>query len=223
MSKRHYCDNTHLSLQDRMTIQLGIENNSTKVAIAKNLGKDPSTIAKEIKKHRIFKRRNRFNSSTDCTLIARCKKCTKGKKCENYQAPRCSRRDKSPGACNKCPKMSSCRMMKFLYDANIAHEYYRKTLVDTRVGINMEPSEFQALAELISPLINQGQSIYQVLLAHPEIKISERTIYNYIDQGLLKPYGVDHFSLKEKTQRKLPKTKYKKRNDRSYLEHRRSV
>jgi len=54
MSKRHYCDNSHLDLQDRMAIQLGIENNSIKVAIARTLGKDHSTLAKEIRKHRIF-------------------------------------------------------------------------------------------------------------------------------------------------------------------------
>ena len=221
MSRRHYCDNTHLSLQDRMTIQFGIENNSTKVAIAKTLGKDPTTIAKEIKKHRIFKPRRKFNSDTDCTLLSRCKRCTKSKKCENYQEPRCCRRDKSPGACNKCPKISNCRMKKYVYDANIAHEFYRKTLVDSREGINLEASEFQALVEVIAPLIKQGQSIYQILLAHPEIKVSERTIYNYIDQGLFKPYGVDYFSLKEKVQRKQPKTRYKKRNESAAFENHR--
>ena len=33
-------DNTHLTLNDRKIIQTGIENRSTKAAIAKNLGKD---------------------------------------------------------------------------------------------------------------------------------------------------------------------------------------
>jgi len=220
MSKRHFCDNTHLDLQDRMAIQLGIENNSTKVAIAKTLGKDPTTVAKEIRKHRIFKPKRRYGSSTDCVHIRRCKKCPNDRKCSNYQEPKCNRRDKSPGACNKCAKLSACRMKKYIYDANIAHEFYRKTLVDTRVGINMEAAEFKAMAETIAPLLKRGQSIYQILLANPEIKVGERTIYNYIDQGLLKPYGIDYFTLKEKVQRKQLKKKYNPRNERATFENR---
>lgn len=44
--------NSHLSLGDRIIIQTGIENGSTKTAIAKNLNKDKTTIAKEISNHR---------------------------------------------------------------------------------------------------------------------------------------------------------------------------
>ena len=44
--------NGHLSLEDRKKIQEGIENELTKVQIAKNIGKDPTTVSKEIKKRR---------------------------------------------------------------------------------------------------------------------------------------------------------------------------
>lgn len=44
--------NLHLTLQERQIIQTGIENGSTKVAIATTIGKDKSTIGKEIKAHR---------------------------------------------------------------------------------------------------------------------------------------------------------------------------
>ena len=43
--------NLHLTLQERQIIQTGIENGSTKVAIATTIGKDKSTIGKEIKAH----------------------------------------------------------------------------------------------------------------------------------------------------------------------------
>ena len=45
-------DNTHLTLDERKIIQTGIENGSTKKTIADTIGKDPTTIAKEIRKHR---------------------------------------------------------------------------------------------------------------------------------------------------------------------------
>ena len=44
--------NLHLTLSEREIIQRGIENGSTKTSIAATLGKDKSTIGKEIKAHR---------------------------------------------------------------------------------------------------------------------------------------------------------------------------
>ncbi len=54
-------DNTHLTLQERQIIQKGIESRSSKTAIAQTIGKDPTTVAKEFRKHRDLKRRNAFN------------------------------------------------------------------------------------------------------------------------------------------------------------------
>ena len=50
MSKQTH-DNKHLTLNERKIIQTGIENRSNKVDIARTIGKDPSTVAKEIKKN----------------------------------------------------------------------------------------------------------------------------------------------------------------------------
>jgi len=41
-------DNKHLSLNQRKIIQTGIENRCCKVDIAKTIGKDATTVAKEI-------------------------------------------------------------------------------------------------------------------------------------------------------------------------------
>ena len=43
---------SHLTFGDRQIIQKGIENGSSKKAIAGLLGKDKSTIGKEIERHR---------------------------------------------------------------------------------------------------------------------------------------------------------------------------
>lgn len=47
--------NCALTLNERRIIQTGITNGSTKTAIANTIGKDKSTIGKEIKRHRILK------------------------------------------------------------------------------------------------------------------------------------------------------------------------
>ena len=57
MSKQIH-DNKHLTLDERKIIQTGIENRSNKVDIARTIGKDPTTVAKEIRKHREIRPRN---------------------------------------------------------------------------------------------------------------------------------------------------------------------
>lgn len=204
-------DNTHLTLQDRQIIQKGIESRSSKVAIAQTIGKDPTTVAKEIRKHRDLKRRNAFNQRHICIHLKECHGCKR--KCSRYEEQTCSKRDRSPGACNNCPDMQKCHLDKYFYNANFAHEQYRYELVNSREGINITASQRDEIADIIVPLINQGQSIYQILSSHKEIKLSEKTIYNYIDMGVFKKYGLINLSLKEKVNRKQFKNKYKKRKE----------
>jgi IS30 family transposase len=209
MSKKHYCDNTHLSLNQRQIIQTGIENRSTKIAIAKTIGKDPTTVAKEIRKHRRILPRNLKRFPIDCKFLKICRNGCRTA-CDNYVKLTCKYRDKSPGACNKCAKSYACPMDKYYYDANRAHKAYEYDLVDSRQGINMESSQMIELAAIIDPLITQGQSPYQILVAHPEIELCEKTIYNYINQGIFQSKRVD---LKEIVGRKEHKIKHKPRKE----------
>lgn len=202
-------DNTHLTLQDRQIIQKGIESRSSKTAIAQTIGKGPTTVAKEIRKHRDLKRRNAFNQRHICIHLKECHGCKR--KCSRYVEQTCSKRDRSPGACNKCPDIPRCRLDKYFYNANDAHEQYRLELVSSREGINLTAQKRDEIANIIVPLINQGQSIYQILSTHKEIELSEKTIYNYIDMGVFKKYGLINLSLKEKASRKQFQNKYKKR------------
>lgn len=48
----------------------------------------------------------------------------------------------------------------------------------------MTKRELHQKDKIISPLIEQGQSPYQILTNHPELDMSVRSIYNYIDLGL---------------------------------------
>ena len=48
---------THLTLSERQIIETGISKGASKKSIADTIGKDKSTIGKEIKNHRILKRR----------------------------------------------------------------------------------------------------------------------------------------------------------------------
>lgn len=210
MTEKLTHDNKHLSLEERKIIQKGIESRSNKISIAKTLGKDSTTIAKEIRKHREFKPRNIYNYPNICIHRKECGNCFK--KCERYEESKCKMRDRSPGACNKCPKMANCHLDKYFYYATKANQEYLDELVDSRVGINLTTSEKMQIGNIMSPLLKQGQSVYQILSSHPEITQCEKTIYNYIEMGVFKEEGIDVFSLKEQVSRKQFKNKYKKRN-----------
>ena len=211
MKKQTKYDSTHLTLKERKIIQAGIENGATKAAIGRTIGKDETTVAKEIRKHRQFKPRNTFNCPVLCTKLKTCQKaCVR--KCDQYEEPTCTRRDRSPGACNKCPK-NTCRMDKYYYDAVAADKAYRKELAECREGINLEPDERERIGGLIAPLLAHGQSVHQILSNHSEIGLCERTLYEYIESGVFKEFGVDNFSLKEQVNRKQFKQKYKKRKE----------
>jgi IS30 family transposase len=59
-NRGHKLNKNHLTLEERKIIQAGIGNGSTKAAIIRTTGKDATTVAKEIIKHREFKRRNSY-------------------------------------------------------------------------------------------------------------------------------------------------------------------
>ena len=42
------------------------------------------------------------------------------------------------------------------------------------------------MASLIAPLLRQVLSPYQILAIHPELNISEKTLYNYIESGVFR-------------------------------------
>lgn len=202
----------HLTQDDRVSIEKGLDDGLSMRKIAEPLGKDPSTISKEIKKHRTLHAHNAFNEpSNKCALFAKCKR--KGvcgnsrplcdmlcKKCHicNRTCPdfiqrsfHCDLLDKAPFVCNGCPKKFHCRLDKYYYRATTAHRQYKTVLTGSRTGINLSEEDVSALDELVSPLILQGQSPYTILRSHPEIGLSEKTIYNYIELGAFSVKNVD--------------------------------
>ena len=73
-----------------------------------------------------------------------------------------------------------------------AHEAYREMLVESRTGVNITEGELFALDEMVSPLIGRGQSLHHVVASNPDkFNISERSIYRYVDGGLLSARNID--------------------------------
>lgn len=210
--------NLHLTDQDRIIIEKGIENGSTKAAIALTIGKDKSTVGKEIKKHRELVHKSSYK--INCANMKNCSHNHVCDNCADFKPFTCNRRDRSPGACNGCSKYTHCRYDKYRYKADFSHKKYREDLVDSRTGINMSYEECKAMADIIVPLIKAGHSPYHIVTNHPELNISEKTLYNYIENGIFREFGLLDIDLRIKTKRKITKkasNKYKKREDKKYL------
>lgn len=224
---RQHMNNTnafsHLTLEERRIILTGIINGSTKTAIAQTIGKDKSTVGKEIKLHRTLT--HKCKMPLECNHYRKCpfgRQCTPD--CPEYEPFRCSRRDRTPGACNGCSNWSRCRFDKYQYCPEDAHMDYRTTLVDSREGVNLTSLEAKAMADIIKPLLAQGQSPFQIVTNHPELGISEKTLYNYIEDDVFHEIaGITVMDLRRQVSRKISSKKskgYKKRADRKYLKGR---
>lgn len=210
--------NLHLTVQERIIIEKGIENGSTKAAIALTIGKDKSTFGKEIKKHRELVHKSSYK--INCANMKNCSHNHVCVNCADFKPFTCNRRDRSPGACSGCSKYTHCRYDKYRYKADFSHKKYREDLVDSRTGINMSYEECKAMADIIVPLIKAGHSPYHIVTNHPELNISEKTLYNYIENDIFREFGLLDINLRIKTKRKIAKkasNKYKKREDKKYL------
>ena len=89
--------NKHLTHEERKIIEFGIRSGATQKAIADTIGKQKSTVGKEIKNHR--KLTYKCKLPVECADYAKCKpghKCI-GAKCPKFVQFKCQRRDRSPG------------------------------------------------------------------------------------------------------------------------------
>lgn len=199
----------HLTMSERIEIYSLLKQDKSIRQIAKALNRDPTTIAKEIKKHLEVKETgcggrpfNQCKHSDQCLktkvcgakwCLDFCYKCSKcNSVCDEYEEQICERLISSPYCCNGCNKTRSCHYRKKFYRANIAQNEYRHNLSESRKGFYIRKLEAKRMEEIIAKPILQGQSVHHVYLAHKDdITISERTIYTYIDGGVFKLKNID--------------------------------
>ena len=201
MSKYIPGNQKHLTLEDRKYIEKSLNSGCSFKSIARYLCKDPTTISKEIRLHRIsdWYHKGSFNNAHNfcihryhcrkvnvCGKIILCGvKCTScptcNQTCPDFVKERCRRLDKAPYVCNGCPKaINHCTIAhKYRYDPIFADRKYKERLSQSRAGINMTRHELHQKDMVITPLIFQGQSPYQIITNHPELDMSVRTLYSF--------------------------------------------
>lgn len=126
MSKYIPGNQKHLTLEDRIYIENELNKGTSFKDIARFLCKDPTTISKEVRAHRLsdwYHKGTFYNAKNFCTHRYHCRKtnaCGKivlcgikcascptcNQTCKDFEKERCSRLDRAPYVCNGCTKKS---------------------------------------------------------------------------------------------------------------------
>ena len=165
----------HLSFEDRCVIEEFLNHNLNFSQISNRLSKDRTTISKEVLNHRFL--RGTASDKRPCCF-------------EN----------KPPYVCNGCDNFNHCKKQKYSYNAHIAYNEYKQTLISQRAHLNITKEQIASINDVISPLmIYKNHSVNQVYVSHPELlPFSKTTFYKYIDLGILNVRNIDLQRHKEK-------------------------
>ena len=204
--------NKHLTAEDRKIIEESLDHKKSYASIAKDLGKDPTTISKEVKAHVVLKRTGVFGKNYNnckhqflCKKSAICNRCVSPQRhsfcrnctlcnqhCSDYEPIVCLRRKKTDYVCNGCGFIKDCNFEKRFYKAAKAHEEYRTLLSESRSGIGLTEEELKNVDDTVSALIAQGQSPYHISESNRDtLMVSKNTIYRLIDSGLISARNLD--------------------------------
>ena len=157
----HEKKNKHMTLDDRIEIQECLNKGMTFKAIGQRIGKDQTTISKEVKLHG-HTYANSFTKTDEC----------------------CPKLLKAPFVCNGCLKRNhrNCSYPRRSYQAKTAQKEYESVLVESREGIPLTKEEFYKTEQIISSAVKSGQNIYHAIQAN-NLSVSKSTVYRHIECG----------------------------------------
>lgn len=221
--------NKHMTPEMRSVIESELALRTSFKRIASVLGKDCTTVSKEIRNHILKKKTGSVGAGfNDCVLhvTKKCKRknvcthCFSGRNrycwscgkcissCHDYVPYPCPSLQKPPYVCNGCLTRNKCSLEKSYYSASVAQKEYEKLRSQSRSGVAISEEELRHLDSVISPLLQKGQSLHHISVNCLDLTMtSERTLYSYINQGLLSARNIDM----PRTVRMRPR-KNKKRN-----------
>lgn len=201
----------HMDLKERYIIEHSLDDGLSFKAIGKELGKDCTTISKEVRGHKVFEKKGAYGKAFNdcvnrrhCYAVRICPDCNRPQNarccycgkcspvCENYRKEECCRLKKPPYVCNGCSDRNNCTLEKRFYRALYAQKEYEELRTQSRSGYNISESELARLDAVVSPLLFKGQSIHHIASNHmDEVMCSEKTLYNYVNDGLLSARNID--------------------------------
>jgi IS30 family transposase len=94
--------------------------------------------------------------------------------------------------CNGCEERTRCTLEKTIYTAVKSQKTADQSISESRRGVLSSEHELATLNELVTPLILQGHSVHQIYANNVDrLMCSEKTLYNYIDNGFFDARNID--------------------------------
>lgn len=190
---------THITFEDRNVIECDLNNKRSLSAIAKRLGRDVSTIRREILRNRRFDGKSNLKSreKNDCARldtchvhalcrngchVRLCRRCGKDchAYCDEYVPRECGRTSHAPFVCNGCSRYPRCILLRYKYSARSADELARRRAAESREGVNLVREEMDLLISTVKEGLALGQSIHHIFQTR-ELPCSERSFYRYVE------------------------------------------
>jgi len=180
--------------------------------IATIIGKDRTTVSKEIRKYSFeqktgysgypynaCKHRKTCTKKNICPLGCskqskyKCSLCTLcNAVCEDYEEKVCTTKLKTSDVYNGCEQLQKCSLKKLFYHAEEAHIRLQNNISDCRTGILCNELEIARINALITPLVKNGQSLHQIYESNRDVLMcSEKTLYNYVAACLFEVRNID--------------------------------
>ena len=190
----------HLNEDQRRMILSMLCKKMKLVEMADLLEMDPSSISKEIQRHRILTKQGAQDKACKQTL-------------------------RFPYVCNACAKKYAiCPFSQYKYDPHAAQKNADTRLVTSRQGLNMTDEEYRHLDKTIKDGVADKQSIYHIVKHHADIQVSVPTVYRLINTRQLSTKAIDlPYAVKYKKRKSLKQYEYKEnsridRSQRTYLD-----
>ena len=213
----------HLTRGERDVILEGIATNTPLSDIAASLGKNPTSISREVKNYRSYEGSGNPSTPTLCTHWEKCevrnlctspcekrkcRSCTRyscAALCTNFEQKACARTTRWPHVCNGCLTATQrrCRLVKWRYYPSIATVKADKQRSQSRQGISFNATELVTLDEKITPLIRENKlSVEAALKVCKDINVSPSTLRRWIDSGNTSVIRLDLLSAPSRKVRK---------------------
>lgn len=195
---------SHFTISDRLKLEHALNEGRSFQEIADFLGEARSTIVREVQKHqveslkvgyhRIPKRclhRRQYRLKHVCVKAPCYRQCSIcsicNEFCSQFQEEVYRKLSTPPYVCNGCREKNRCTLKKQFYVHDVADKSYRKLLVASRFGANITEAERLFLNERIYSGTQKGQSVHHILSSDgDQITVGEKTVYRYINGGLLR-------------------------------------
>jgi IS30 family transposase len=191
---------------ERARIEEMINEGARLSDIAFALGKNPTSVSREVKRNRVELRRvstskfmrNPCAHRETCTKtnLCRARGCTKPcsrcervfchERCADFSAWECARTRRWPFVCNRCAQRSTCPERRWVYEGARAQRIASSRASLSRQGLGIDAAEVERIDEIVSPLLSRGQSPYHIWNNHrDELGVCLSTLYAYINAGIL--------------------------------------